>query len=111
MIEIEKKKESKEEKVEAECSKCSGTGVYIGFTEPKGEGVVCLKCGGTGKETIKYIPFKERKIRDDVKIVRLSKGVSLTNHADDSIGGAISYEDYLTGKMPPGRNQKGQNSD
>lgn len=90
----------KTEKVEAQCGACGGTGIYCGFAEPKGVGVVCLKCGGTGKQIIEYIPFTERKTRADVKTVRLSQGTFLATGVGP-YGGEISYADFLAGKMPP----------
>lgn len=59
-------------KVEAECSSCSGTGVYCGFMEPKGTGVICLDCNGTGKEIIYYTPFQKRKERKKISTIKLS---------------------------------------
>jgi hypothetical protein len=92
-------KEEKVEKVEAECSSCRGTGIYRGFMEPKGVGVVCLKCGGTGKVVITYKPFNGRKTRDDVERVFLSKGPLIIECGPG--GKSISYMDFLVGKMPP----------
>lgn len=34
--------------VKAECSACGGSDLYVGFAEPKGAAVVCVKCDGTG---------------------------------------------------------------
>jgi len=60
--------------IKTQCSACNGTGIYHGFAEPPGVGVVCLPCDGTGCELIEYTPFEGRKTRDDVEVVRLSKG-------------------------------------
>jgi len=85
--------------VEVECKDCKGTGLYRGFAEPKGIAVVCLKCDGTGKVSLTYTPFTERKRRDDVNTVRRSAGTFI-GAAVGPTGGSISYEEFLAGKMP-----------
>lgn len=83
--------------VKAECKSCSGTGVYKGFAEPEGVGVVCLQCSGTGCDEISYTPFTERKRRKGIRVVRqgsfLATGVG-------PVGGEVSYEEFLNGRMP-----------
>ena len=86
-------------KVEAECYDCGGTGVYCGMAEPKGVGVVCLSCNGSGKIMISYNPFNGRKKRADVKVVRLSRG-SFIPLGCGPTGGQITYEEFVAGKMP-----------
>jgi len=86
------------ESVKAECGSCGGTGVYSGFAEPKGVGVVCLNCKGTGCREIQYIPFTKRKHRNGIKKVRLSRGsfiLSCGPHGEE-----ISYSKFLSGKIP-----------
>ncbi|MEK7637973.1 MAG: hypothetical protein AAB375_00905 [Patescibacteria group bacterium] len=90
---------AKKRKVEAQCSSCGGTGVYQGFAEPKGVGVVCLNCDGSGKEFIMYRPFITRKRRRYIKTVRLSQGNFIATGAGPS-GGSVTYEQFLAGKMP-----------
>ena len=85
--------------VEAECKSCAGTGIYRGFAEPKGVGVVCLICGGTGKVIFSYTLFTTRKRRRDVQSVRLSAG-SFVGTGVGPIGNSISYDDFFAGKMP-----------
>lgn len=85
--------------VQAECRDCEGTGIYRGFAEPKGVGVVCLGCNGTGMQTVKYRPFTGRKKRKDVTTVRRSAG-SFIDTGVGPTGGSVSYEDFLNGKMP-----------
>lgn len=85
--------------VEAECGSCDGTGIYRGFAEPKGVGVVCLNCDGTGRKVIKYKPFGGRRTRDDVKTVRRSAGSFIATGVGPT-GGSVTYEEFLSGKMP-----------
>lgn len=87
------------EHVKAECASCDGTGVYKGFAEPKGVGVVCLTCGGSGCDTIKYKPFTERKHKAGIQTVRRSRG-SFIGTGVGPTGGEVTYEQFLKGKMP-----------
>ena len=85
--------------VEAECSSCSGTGVYRGFAEPKGVGVVCLNCDGEGKRTIEYKLFTGRKRCDGVQEVRRSAGSFIATGVGPA-GESVTYEEFLAGTMP-----------
>ena len=85
--------------VEVECGACGATGIYHGFAEPEGVGVVCSRCKGKGKIKISYTPFTGRKIRSDIKKVRLSKG-SFIGTGIGPVGEEISYEEFFNGKMP-----------
>jgi len=87
-----------------ECSRCGGTGVYVGFAEQDGFGVVCHTCDGSGKESMhfEYVPFTQRKERKKIKRVLESNpgiGVGLGNgkYAIDDFGG-LSYKDWNSGK-------------
>jgi hypothetical protein len=94
-------------KIKAECGGCRATGIYCGFAEPKGTGVVCVICNGTGcvdmtrksTEGIIYEPFVERKRRTDVNTVRLSAGRFMPTGLGPR-GSSVSYEDFWNGKMP-----------
>ncbi len=85
--------------VEAQCSACGGTGVYCGFAEPKGVGVVCSGCDGSGKQVITYIPFTSRKRRTGVKTVQVSRGTFIGTGVGP-VGSSVSYKEFLDGKMP-----------
>ena len=85
--------------VQAECGSCGGTGVYCGFAEPKGTGVVCMNCDGSGCQKIEYTPFVSRKRRDGVKRVCRSRGSLLVTGVGPT-GNGVAYEDFLRGKMP-----------
>lgn len=84
---------------EKECRSCRGTGLYSGFAEPQGTAVVCLTCGGIGKEEISYKPFKGRKTRRDIEIVKLSAGNLIVTGVGPR-GNSITYQEFLDGKMP-----------
>ena len=90
---------SEKSQIEAQCGSCRGTGIYIGSTEPKGIGVVCLNCGGSGKAIIEYVPFTARQKRSDITTVRLSQGSFILTGVG-STGTEISYDDFLAGEMP-----------
>lgn len=85
--------------VEAECGACGGTGVYCGFAEPKGIGVVCCQCDGSGKQVITYTPFTTRKRRTGVKTVQVSAGTFIGTRVG-LVGSSVTYEEFLAGKMP-----------
>lgn len=87
------------ETIKAECSSCTGTGIYCGMAERHGTGVVCLQCGGTGYKTIQYTPFTGRKRRNDVNSVSQSRG-SFIGTGVGAVGRSISYEEFFSGKMP-----------
>ena len=84
---------------EAECGSCGATGIYRGFAEPKGVGVVCLKCRGTGKVVQTYTPFTERKERKDVETVRRSAGL-IVALAVGPTGGCVTDRELLSATMP-----------
>lgn len=87
------------ETIKAECGSCAATGVYRGFTEPKGVGVVCLNCAGTGMQTIEYVPFTQLKQRTDVETVQRSRS-SLIATGVGPVGYSISYAAFLRGERP-----------
>jgi hypothetical protein len=85
-------------RVEAECGECGGTGLYRGCAEPNGVAVVCLRCKGTGCVDVHYTPFTKRKLRDDVKTVRLSRGSFILSCGP--VGKSVTYAEFMAGKMP-----------
>lgn len=87
------------ETVKAECDACGGTGVYSGFAEPPGVGVVCLQCGGTGCHEIRYKPFVRRKRKRGIKTVRVPTTTFLITGVGPKTDG-IPYRDFLKGKNP-----------
>lgn len=87
------------QRVETECSSCQGTGIYRGFAEPQGVGVLCLNCDGSGCRTMEYTPFTGLKKRNDVRTVQRSRG-SLIFAGVGPTGSSITYEEFLRGKKP-----------
>lgn len=75
----------------AECPDCGGTGLYTGFMERKGEAVVCVSCGGTGRQTIRYKEFERRKRRNGVSKIRFGSGLILDNPGTDQW---FSYREF-----------------
>jgi hypothetical protein len=84
--------------VRAICTSCNGSGVYCGFMEKGGTGVVCVTCGGTGCEEIRYAPFVARRIIKGVHTVSLSKGRFIVTGVG-ATGDSVSYQDFLKGKI------------
>ncbi|MFA5376713.1 MAG: hypothetical protein WC455_13275 [Dehalococcoidia bacterium] len=85
--------------IEVECGSCGGTGIYRGLAEPKGVGVVCLDCKGSGCTRLEYIPFTGRRRRHDINTVKLSRGRFICGPIGPH-GQGVSYEDFLEGKIP-----------
>ncbi|TFG98703.1 hypothetical protein E4H12_05240 [Candidatus Thorarchaeota archaeon] len=85
------------EKIHAECDSCNGTGLYVGFMEREGEAVVCISCGGTGRQTISYKPYTHRKGKRGIKKVRFGTGMII----DNPNGGWFTYADFLKNIRAP----------
>lgn len=82
--------------VDIVCEACKGTGLYRGMREGPGEAVICVRCHGSGKQTKEL--FDGRKIRGDVKVVRLSGGVCM--FAGSPGKQTVTYEEFLNGQRP-----------
>ncbi len=85
--------------VDVQCESCDSTGVYHGFAEPKGVGVVCICCNGTGCVKLAYTPFVARKRCKNIHTVQRSKGTFIVTGVGP-VGKGITYEEFLNGKMP-----------
>ena len=85
--------------IKVECTSCGATGVYCGFAEPEGTGVVCLACDGTGAQTLSGRTFIRRKRRMGVRTVSRSRGSFLATGVG-ATGDEVSYKDFISGKMP-----------
>lgn len=84
-------------KLEVECRPCGGTGVYRGYAEPKGVGVVCRDCLGEGRTTIEYTPFTGRKPAVGIEKVYATSRI-FSNIGP--VGEFVSYEAFLAGERP-----------
>lgn len=85
--------------VKAECSTCSGTGLYSGMCEKKGTAVICIECKGTGCYEFYFKPFIKRKGRRGIETVSQSRG-SFIGTGVGSVGKAITYKEFQQGEMP-----------
>ena len=63
--------------VYAKCHHCHGTGLYAGGCEPERVAAICWTCGGTGRMTIRYLPFKRRLIDRLVETVTVSRPMTI----------------------------------
>jgi hypothetical protein len=96
---------------EAACNTCGATGLYIGFAERDGAAVVCRRCKGTGKITLRveWEEFTGRKDTHDVsRVFQTNPGVGIgtgTNEDGDSFDlkdfGGISYDEWREGALFP----------
>jgi len=82
--------------VEEYCANCEGTGIFVGFAEKDGAGVVCHSCDGTG--CIHYVhEYEEFVQRKDVsrkikRVYQVNPGVGIEENDE------CSLEDF--GGMP-----------
>lgn len=88
---------TKRRKIKTVCEECSGTGLYSGVCEKKGEAVICLRCGGSGCLIYWYTPFKSRKPRRGVRSVRPSRGTFLATGVG-GIGESMTYAEFAKDK-------------
>lgn len=101
--------------VDAECTTCKGTGLYVGMGERCGAAVVCHQCKGTGchKRVIEWDDFEQRKERDDVRrVLKTNPGICVGEDKEkgpllEDFGG-MPYEDWLEGKPFPPKSEMRQ---
>ena len=79
--------------IKANCKECSATGLYVGFAEPKGTAVVCVRCGGTGCQEIQYVEFKKRRRRRGVSRVLCDGGMWFVRKGESE---TISVEKFYS---------------
>jgi hypothetical protein len=78
------------------CPECGSTGLYQGFAEPEGVGVICLKCNGSGGRWIAFRPFAGRQVCDDVTTVAFSRGALIAlGVGPDENRPPMTYEEFL----------------
>ena len=83
----------------AECSACDATGIYSGMAEAKYEGVICLRCQGTGCERISYQPFTARRRRRGIRTVRRSQGIDFLANVG-RVGPTMHYAEWWRETSP-----------
>lgn len=88
--------------LKVQCFKCSGMGILRGIHEAKGVAVICRVCIGTGYSTIRPDLFKGRKQKRGIKTVEKYSKNELYR-GDVVVGKAVTYKDFLAGKMPQQR--------
>lgn len=80
--------------IKVECDSCGGTGVYVGFAEPEGYGVICGSCGGRGYYVPKLKVFEQIK-RKHVKFVIIGHALGwATNKQSDRLKSAIPVDEF-----------------
>lgn len=79
--------------VKHECSSCGGTGLYCGFAEPKGTGVVCFGCNGLGWSEATFKKFTGRKDRPGIATIQLSRGSLLATGVGPT-GDSMTYDEF-----------------
>lgn len=93
------------------CESCGGTGIYVGFAEHDGAGVICRTCKGTGCENVKieYTPFRNRDTREGViRVYANNPGIGIGTgkgkYRLKDFGGML-YEDWIKGKPFPKKSE------
>jgi hypothetical protein len=81
------------------CRACKATGIYIGFAEKNGAGVVCSDCKGTG-ELMHHVEWEDfegkRRCEGVQKVYPYNPGVCLR---PDTGKGGMDYDEWFAG-MP-----------
>jgi DnaJ-class molecular chaperone len=80
-------------KIKQECDSCSGTGLYSGMCEGRGNAVVCLTCSGRGWYYHAFIEFTKRKKMRGIKEIRESRGTFIATGVG-GIGKAMTYTQF-----------------
>ena len=78
-----------------QCAECKGTGLYVGFAERDGAGVVCQSCKGSGRRQMKveYKEFTQRLQRTDVThVYRTNPGIVVD--AGKTVSGGVSIREW-----------------
>ena len=87
------------------CKSCKGTGIYTGFAERNGFGVVCYECKSTGKidYEFEYEEFVKREEREDIEqVLQCNPGIGVGVNEQKGLTlqsfGGMSYKDWKAGK-------------
>jgi len=81
-----------------ECRSCSGTGLYCGFVEAKGEAVVCVTCHGIGATKLSGKDFTGRKKKRGITKIRGGSGSIRDNAARATWFSYAEFERMVPGK-------------
>ena len=88
--------------INIECKSCGATGIYHGFAEGDGVGVICNICKGTGGVLFNYNSFRSKKLRKDIEIVfktatlyKLEKKSEGGNCNDNNYRNAYHYRSFF----------------
>lgn len=84
------------------CEDCDETGLYAGLGEPEGTANICWGCSGkghvpAGNGRSNGKPFAGRRIRTDIKFVRVLTGIEI---GKPKVSKLITYDQFLNGKLP-----------
>jgi hypothetical protein len=87
--------------IDEECPDCHGTGLYVGFAEPRGVAIVCKDCDGTGKLHFRYSyrPFVKRQPRKGITRVVQYSGVGVSKND------GMDFADWDAGKPFPAKSE------
>ncbi|MFC1624785.1 hypothetical protein ACFL15_00175 [Patescibacteria group bacterium] len=78
------------------CPDCHGTGLFVGFFEPKGGATPCKTCEEKGFVT--WIDVHVREFREKIPPPEHIKKVYPNDRAGNYEKDAVSIEDYLEGR-------------
>jgi hypothetical protein len=87
--------------IEEACPACKGTGVYLGMAERGGTGVVCSRCGGTGRHVFRheYDDFEGRNWCGGVdRIIACNPGICVGSGPEF---GGMPYAAWYAGESFP----------
>jgi len=90
------------------CTKCNGTGLYVGRGERDGAAVVCHACDkGKVHRVIEYDDYEGQVKRDDVRrVLKANPGICVGENKEEGLKledfGGMPYEDWFAGMgFPP----------
>jgi len=85
-----------------ECTACGASGIFKDTKDADGVGVVCRDCKGSGRRAIDGVLFTERKTIPDIELVYASKASFVPELNKRKAKDAVTYTEFLNGKLPPG---------